>query len=123
DVLFGKPISVTHCDLQNCTRVFTGAESAKPLALACGGMFKGGLLLSAPGGIYVQETGASFNPDSPDLNLEQIPFVVTTCADWKRDHPQTAVYDGDNGEVPGFSRSPRAQHTADELMSEPRAGN
>ena len=95
DVLFGQPVSVTHCDLENCTRVFTGAERDQPLGLACGGTLKGGLLLSAPGGIYVQETGASLNPALSGLPYERFPFVVTTWADWKRAHPETDVYVGD----------------------------
>ena len=96
DVLAGEPISVTHCDLHNCTRVFTGSEPDKPLPLSCGGRAHGGgLLLLAPGGMFDQETGDSVNPGGPGLPFEQVPFVVTTWAEWKRAHPNTDVYVGE----------------------------
>jgi hypothetical protein len=98
DLLSRQPISVTHCDLENCTRVFTGAENDKPLKLACGGSLNGALLLSAPGGTYVQETSASLNPDAPGLAYDRFPFVITTWGDWRRGHPDTDVYVGGESE-------------------------
>src|SRR5438105_6426041 len=48
DILLGQPISVTHCDLHNCTRVFTGPKGDQPLELSCAGRsHEGGLVLIA----------------------------------------------------------------------------
>jgi hypothetical protein len=105
DVLAGQPVSVTHCDLHNCTRVFTGSEQGKPLQLSCGGQSQeGGLVLMAPGDLFDQETGHSLIPDAPGLPYQRFPFVVTTWAEWKRAHPNSDVYVGDDSDVMNHSR-------------------
>ena len=46
----------------------------------------GGLLLLAPGGVYLQ--------DAPALPYQEFPFTVTSWADWKKTHADTDVYIG-----------------------------
>jgi hypothetical protein len=108
DVLLGQPISVTHCDLRNCTRVFTGTKGDHPLELSCAGRSReGGLVLIAPGGMFDQETGDSVNPGAPALPYPQFAFVLTTWAEWKRAHPNTDVYVGEDANQPASERSLR----------------
>jgi len=86
DLLLGQPVSVTHCDLKNCTRVFTSPQGHQPLDISCAGSLGGGLLLLAPGGVYLQ--------DAPALPYQEFPFTVTSWADWKKTHADTDVYIG-----------------------------
>jgi hypothetical protein len=49
DVLGGMPVSVTHCNLHVCTRVFTGGVPGEPLDLSQGGLEAGSMVLRAGG--------------------------------------------------------------------------
>jgi Protein of unknown function (DUF3179) len=97
DVLGGVPVSVTHCDVYQCTRVFTG-QGADPLALRQGGLHRGGMLLRWGGLPYSQETQAPLYPKSPAFPYRPHPYEATTWGAWRRAHPDTDVYLGPSGE-------------------------
>ncbi|HMC90392.1 MAG TPA: DUF3179 domain-containing (seleno)protein [Gemmataceae bacterium] len=94
DVLAGQPVSVTHCDISQCTRVFT-ASSGEVLGISCGGWHQGGLLLFAHGAIFLQGSGGSLDPEHPAIPLAELPHLVTTWGQWKSLHPNTDIYEGE----------------------------
>ncbi len=94
DVLDGVSISVTHCDLYQCTRLFTGGVTGQPLDLGVGGLREGGMVLKSGGHIYRQETGAPLEPNLARLPYDAYPGVTTTWGAWRCAHPDTDVYLG-----------------------------
>jgi Protein of unknown function (DUF3179) len=60
DVVAGVPVSVTHCDRTNCTRVYTSADSSTPLDLNLGGLYGKEMVVEVGGALYLQETGEPF---------------------------------------------------------------
>jgi hypothetical protein len=93
DLVAGRPVTVTHCDLSNCTRVFTGSRRGEVLDIACGGTYKGSLLLATPAGICLQDDAVA-NPGMPAVPYEQLPFTLTTWGEWKHQHADTDAYVG-----------------------------
>ena len=124
DILLGQPISVTHCDLHNCTRVFTGPKGDQPLELGYPGQMLylfvqslvpavlASMITFSETVIYTtyaaapriwdlsplvdQQTGGPLNPGAPALPYAQFSFVRTTWAEWKRAHPNPDVYVGED---------------------------
>jgi Protein of unknown function (DUF3179) len=93
DVLGGQAVSVTHCDITHCTKVFSDPGSQEVLSIACGGRRGDSLLLLARGGFFVQDSGTSLVPGGPAFPFPELPFVVTTWGQWKQAHPNTDVYE------------------------------
>jgi hypothetical protein len=93
DLVAGRPVTVTHCDLSNCTRVFTSSGKGQVLDIACGGWYKGSLLLATPAGICLQDDAAG-NPGMPAVPYEQLHFTLTTWGEWKHQHADTDAYVG-----------------------------
>jgi hypothetical protein len=94
DLLSGCPITVTHCDRNGCTRVFTSSKEHAPLDVACAGAYAGGLLISAPGGIYAQDEVNQIRPGIPAFPYASFAFVKTSWGEWLHDHPDSDVYLG-----------------------------
>jgi hypothetical protein len=97
DLVAGRPVTVTHCDLSNCTRVFTNSNQGQVLDIACGGRYRGSLLLATPAGICLQDDAAG-NPGMPAVPYEQLPFTLTTWGEWKHLHADTDAYVGGDSE-------------------------
>jgi hypothetical protein len=93
DLVAGRPVTVTHCDLSNCTRVFTNSNQGQVLDIACGGQYRGSLLLATPAGICPQDDAVA-NPGMPAVPFEQLPFTLTTWGEWKHQHADTDAYVG-----------------------------
>ncbi len=83
DLIESTPVTVTHCDRDGCSRIFTG-PGTEPLDIMTTG-FNEGLLLSVDGQIFRQSDG-----DGP--NLRSLPFEKTTWKAWRNAHPATDVY-------------------------------
>jgi Protein of unknown function (DUF3179) len=99
DVVDGVPLSVTHCDRTNCTRVYTGARSPRPLDLNLGGLYGREMIVKAGGALYFQETGKPFEPGAgaPPLPYADHPWERTTWKAWRQRHPETDVFIGLEG--------------------------
>ncbi len=94
DLLGGVPISVIHCDISGCTRVFTGSSSGQPLELMVGGRKDAGLVLKWNGQLYRQETSEPLDKHSVSFPYRQYPADLTVWGNWRQAHPQTDVYMG-----------------------------
>jgi hypothetical protein len=88
DVVAGHPVTVTYCDLKDCTRVFTG-DGDGPLDVGVGG-YDDGLLLRTNGRRYRQDSGEGMDPGEP-LPFPEMGFVRTTWKEWRDAHPDTDV--------------------------------
>jgi Protein of unknown function (DUF3179) len=97
DVLGGVPVSVTYCDLNACTRLFTAADAGEPLDLSQSGLNSGEMVLKSGGHPYFQDSGAPLDADAPPFPYHSYPGDVTTWGSWQREHPDTDIY---VGEVP-----------------------
>jgi Protein of unknown function (DUF3179) len=92
--LIGKtPVSVTHCDLTMCTRVFTG-DGSDPLPIMSGG-YVDGLLLRIADRFYHQrdESPLDKSPGRP-FPYRTFEFHETTWKVWRDAHSDTDVYVG-----------------------------
>jgi len=93
DMLGETPITVTHCDRNGCSRVFTG-DGNEPLNFKTGG-FTDQMLLYVDGIFYEQDTGRKMHdPDGTVLPYQRFDFEETTWAKWRAAHPDTDVYLG-----------------------------
>ncbi len=98
DVIAGKAVSVTYCDLSRCARAFIDDESASPLPIGIAGLETKGqrLVLSIDGKRYLQETGEPLEPnaDAKPLPYRSQTLVPTTWGKWRAAHPDSLVYMG-----------------------------
>jgi hypothetical protein len=98
DELGGVPISVTYCDLDRCTRVYTSHRRSEPLDIALTGFLaRKGMILKIEGVDYQQQSG---DPTEPGPHVRPFPYedqlwVRTTWRQWKQLHPETDVYIGE----------------------------
>lgn len=102
DVVGGLPVTVTYCDISNCTRAFGGAGEAAPLPISQAGTFGDEMLVKVGHVTYKQATGEVYEPDeghpSVPFPYQEYPLVRTTWGEWKARYPETDVYvyrDGD----------------------------
>jgi len=80
-------VTVTYCDLSQCTRVLAKDEQERPLEVGIGGVFGKELILCWNGKQYTQS--------SVEIPLTDHPFQRTTWGEWFAQHPDTQVYLGD----------------------------
>lgn len=96
DLLGGKAVTVTYCDLDDCARAFSGGDRATPLDVAQAGLLDGRMLVRVGDVAYFQSSAqvAEHGPDSPAPPFPYAPLLVTrtTWGDWKARHPDTDVY-------------------------------
>lgn len=93
DVLGKVPISVTHCDISGCTRVFTAAPG-QPLELSAAGIRNRRMVLKLAGHLYCQDTSASLDQGGATFPCREYPRELTIWSDWRQAHPETDVYMG-----------------------------
>ncbi len=107
DVVGGKAVTVTYCDLLDCVRAFGGADSKTPLNITLAGIVDNGMLLGVDDHIYYQSTAEIANPatdkDAPKFPYASLSATRTTWREWKSLHPQTDVYIGPSTEAPAAS--------------------
>jgi hypothetical protein len=104
DLIGQIPITVTHCDMNGCTTVFTGSEKGKALSISQTGIVKGKLLLQVDGA-YVFQDGKTVSGGGGNIPYQEHRFERTTWKAWKTAYPDTDVYLGPKeGENLGPSR-------------------
>jgi hypothetical protein len=121
DVVGGKPISITYCDMTDHLAVFTDPNGDGPLEIAPGGWqgrsvagrYEGGMLLRIGSSWYRQDTEQPLanHVESP-FPYPKAEFVRTTWKEWRESHPNADVY---VGESPAGS----APNQADGLATSP----
>ena len=96
DVVHGVPISVTYCDRTDCTRVYKGGETSKPLDVDLGGLYGKEMVVKVEGSLYLQNSGQPFEKgaDAPSLPYSNHPWKRTTWKEWKQLHPETDIFVG-----------------------------
>jgi hypothetical protein len=96
DVVGGRALSVTYCDISRCARAFLGGESEVPPDIGVAGLevARNRLVLLVDGKRYVQETGEPFDAGggTGPLGYERHPVVMTTWGKWRAAHPDSLVY-------------------------------
>jgi hypothetical protein len=104
DLLGGKPITVTYCNMTDCLAVFTDPNADGPLEIAAGGWqghflhgrVLGSMLLRVGSSWYRQDTGQPVASQGHDtFPYTKTEFVKTTWKEWCDEHPDTDVYGGD----------------------------
>jgi len=85
DLIAAVPITVTHCDVDGCMRVFTAGGTAS-LDLAINGQIDGHMELILYRDRFLQS--------AENTPLDDFPFVHVTWNEWKADHPDTDLYSG-----------------------------
>jgi hypothetical protein len=90
DVVGGRPVCVTHCNLTDQTRVLTdeatATADAPPLDLRVGGWADGMLLMF---------NGRRYGHSESAIPLDDLDFEATTWQEWYAEHPETLVYTGE----------------------------
>src|SRR5262249_19521733 len=93
DVLGGRPVSVTYCNVLRSSRAFAGEPGGAPLEIGVGGWINRGLALRVGGEDYAQMTGECLSrPSSRRIPYEEYPHVRSTWKAWREAHPDTDVY-------------------------------
>jgi hypothetical protein len=84
DVVEGVPVTVTYCNRNNCTRVFTKPdEMHQALNIGIGG-FRDDMML-----LHIDHH--NFSQNAPDIPLDDLEFERTTWKVWKSAHPDTKI--------------------------------
>ena len=97
DLVQGKPVTVSYCDLNECVRVFTDPRSSEPLPVSIAGLYEGGeLVLDLGGTLYFQKSGDRLDKNSGPavIPLERLAPTRTTWERWRQAHPDTDIYEG-----------------------------
>jgi hypothetical protein len=101
------PISILYCDISDCSRVFAGRRADGPLPIRQAGVMDGEMIVKISGVHYRQSSGESVAgpEEAPTDALRRLsfpyrsfPFSRTTWGDWKRRHPETDVYTGEDSQ-------------------------
>ncbi|MDR3620075.1 MAG: DUF3179 domain-containing (seleno)protein [Paludisphaera borealis] len=104
DVLGGKAVTVTYCDIADCARAYGGVEQSGPLNIALAGLDAGGMLLSVGNVVYYQKTAEIADPvrdkAAPPFPHASFPLTRTTWGEWKSRHPETDVFVHDAPKTP-----------------------
>lgn len=113
DVVGGRAVTVTFCDLDDCARAYGGDESSTPLPIALAGLADGGMLLSVDGVAYFQRTAEVADPVGarplPPFPYASVPVTRTTWGRWKALHPETDLYVHQAPAPSAPEASPRAE--------------
>jgi len=86
DLIDGRPVSITYCDLADRVRVLTWKHHGYRIPLSVGGLDENRQLLLLFG------DGERFRQDTRELPLEDYPFVRVTLGDWSARHPRSLVF-------------------------------
>jgi hypothetical protein len=82
-----QPVSATYCDLVNCARVLTRTKGTAPIDLHVGGLDENDQLV-----LLLDKV--RYGQSSSALPLEDVEFEDTTLDEWRREHPETLIYEG-----------------------------
>jgi hypothetical protein len=98
DQIDDLPLTVAHCDVSNCTRVYAGRRGEPPLDVAQAGLWNSDMIVKIKGFYYQHRTGESSGGDTgiPPLPCQAYSFVRTSWKKWREQHPQTDIYVGDS---------------------------
>jgi hypothetical protein len=80
-------ITVTHCDLAECTRVFVERDEGKGGRIRVGG-------LRPDQTLELLIDGRRYSLSDPKIPLEEFPFTETSWGQWLASYPDTTVYVG-----------------------------
>lgn len=119
DTLGGVPVSITHCDVYHCTRVFTDGTPGKPLDLGLRGVKQGGLILRTGGHSYHQDSAEPLNPDDPPFPYDGHEAALLTWGEWRHDHPDTDVFPGPAASEPAPPPAPAPDADSRPLSPDP----
>ena len=96
DVVGGKAVTVTYCDIADCARAYGGADGSSPLHINLAGLDEGGMILKVDEVAYYQQTGEPADPTTgkapPPFPYPSFPLTRTTWGEWKTLHPDTDLY-------------------------------
>jgi hypothetical protein len=93
DVIAGVSVSVAHCNLSECTQVYTSREANGPLDVSQAGLYRGEMVVKVGGALYVHKTGEPVEGAKP-LPYAVLPMSRTTWGAWRREHPETDAFVG-----------------------------
>jgi hypothetical protein len=85
------PLSVTHCDRTDCTRVFNGEAGDDLLDLHASGWYRRQMMIRAGPGVYFHGTSEPVHPSFPSFPYAELTFERTTWKAWREAHPDTDV--------------------------------
>jgi hypothetical protein len=97
DLIGAVPVSVSYCNLSDCLRVYTKADSSEPLEIEVAGRYDSKMVLRVNGVLYFHESGVPVEPSQGQAAIpyEQLTPTRTNWKDWVTQHPDTDVYEGD----------------------------
>jgi hypothetical protein len=84
-------ITVTHCDLSRCTRVFIEDAPAGHKQIRVGG-------LQANRSLELLIDGRRYSQRDENIPLPEYPFAETSWENWLAEHPETKVYVGERSD-------------------------
>jgi hypothetical protein len=93
DVIAGVSVSVAHCNLNECTQVYTDREAKGPLDISQAGLYRGEMVVKVDGTLYVHKTGEPVEGAKP-LPYAVMPMTRTTWGAWRREHQGTDAFVG-----------------------------
>jgi hypothetical protein len=102
DVIGGRPVTVTYCNLYDRARAFTGKPTGSPLPIAQGGLCTDGMIIRVGDSAYSQKSLESASPRvaAPPFPFSPLPLERTTWKEWRTRYPETDVFEGvDPGDV------------------------
>jgi hypothetical protein len=91
DVFGGVKVTVTHCDITGCTRVFRETPGHDLLELRCGGLTAKGRLKTKKE-MALMVGNRRLPHSSKEVPFEELPFVATTWGEWRQEHPESPVF-------------------------------
>lgn len=95
DVFGQVKVTVTHCDITGCTRVFRETPGRDLLELRCGGLSVG-----AKKEMALMVGNRRLPHSSKEIPFDEVPFVVTTWGEWRKAHPRAPIFLGRNLQMP-----------------------
>ncbi|MBC7853849.1 MAG: DUF3179 domain-containing protein [Pirellulaceae bacterium] len=91
DAFGGIKVTVTHCDITGCTRVFRETPGHDLLELRCGGLTPQGRF-TAKKEMALLVGDRRLPHSSKEIPFDELPFVVTTWGEWQKAHPSSPVF-------------------------------
>ena len=85
DLIDDLPLTVAHCDVSDCTRVYAGRRGEQPLDVAQAGLWNSDMIVKIHGVYYQHRTGEPSDSDtgSPPLPCRAYPFLRMSWKQWR----------------------------------------
>lgn len=80
-------VTITHCNRNRCTRVFTATDDQDLTTMHCGGWMEEQEMALLIGDERYEQSSA-------EIPFDEVAYVVTTWGKWRKEHPQSLVYLG-----------------------------